>query len=244
MTFISFVAVLVLIGTHVFISRLKLSYIPRSRWLSIAGGISVTYIFLQAFPELNEVQKHVNESKIIGLRQIAELEVYLLSLLGLSFFYGLENKTKKSNQSKRAPKKGHKRNIDIFWIQIISFAFYNFIIGYLLLEREDQSLQSMSIYTIAMAFHFMVTDHALHDHFGEAYKSKGRWLLGFAIFSGWLLSLFVKISEVYIGLIFSFLAGGVILNVLKEELPKERDSNLTAFCAGIILYSIILIFIN
>ena len=243
MILMSFIAVLVLVATHIFVNKMRLSYLPRSRWLSIAGGISVAYIFLEAFPELNEIQKHVSESEIIGFQQIAEMEVYLLSLLGLTFFYGLENRSKKSKESNRDPNMGKKKNLDIFWIHVSSFALYNFIIGYLLLHREDSSVQSLSLYTIAMAFHFMVTDHALYDHFGHSYKRSGRWLLVFAIFSGWVLSVFVEIPEVYIGLIFSFLAGGVIMNVLKEELPKERDSNLLAFCLGILAYSVILLLI-
>lgn len=243
MILVSFIAVLVLTATHIFVNKLGLSYLPRSRWLSIAGGISVAYIFLQAFPELNEIQKHLNESELIGLERIAEIEVFLVSLLGLTFFYGLENRSKKSKESKRDPNIGGKKNINIFWIHVSSFALYNFIIGYLLLHREDNSIQSLSLYTVAMAFHFMVTDHALNDHFGHAYKTSGRWLLVFSIFSGWLLSVFVAIPEVYIGLIFSFLAGGVIMNVLKEELPKERDSNLLAFCTGILLYGALLLFV-
>ena len=33
--------------------------------------------------------------------------------------------------------------------------------------------------------------------------------------------------------LFTFLAGGVVLNVLKEELPEYRESRFCAFAAGI-----------
>jgi hypothetical protein len=210
----------------------------------VAGGISVAYIFLAAFPELNEIQKEVSESDIIGWERISEMEVFLLSLVGLTFFYGLENRSKKSWESDRAPNKGGKKNLGIFWIHVSSFAVYNAIIGYLLINREEESLQSFLLYAVAMAFHFIVTDHALEDHFSKSYHTKGRWILVGAVFFGWLLSVFISIPEVYIGIIFSFLAGGVIMNVLKEELPKERESNLLAFCVGVVIYGSILIIVR
>ena len=240
----SFLAVLILCLTQIFTNKLKLSNIPRSKWLSVAGGISVAYIFLAAFPELNEIQKEVSESRIIGWERISEMEVFLLSLVGLTFFYGLENRSKKSWQSERAPDEGGKKNLRVFWIHVSSFAVYNAIIGYLLLDREEESLQSFLLYAVAMAFHFIVTDHALEDHFSKSYQSKGRWVLVAAVFLGWLGSIFISIPEVYIGIIFSFLAGGVIMNVLKEELPKERESNLLAFCIGVVTYGSILILVR
>lgn len=240
----SFLAVLILCLTHIFSNYLKLSNIPRSKWLSVAGGISVAYIFLAAFPELNEIQKEINEAEIVGWEDISEIEVFLLSLLGLTFFYGLENRSKKSWESKRSPDEGGKKNLGIFWIHVSSFALYNGIIGYLLLHREEESLQSILLYAIAMAFHFIVTDHSLEDHFSRSYQKKGRWILVAAVFMGWLLSMFISIPEIYIGIIFSFLAGGVIMNVLKEELPKERESNLFAFCLGVVIYGGILILVR
>ncbi|MHA6279489.1 hypothetical protein ACXYMT_04845 [Salinimicrobium sp. CAU 1759] len=240
----SFLAVVILCLTHIFTNKLRLTNIPRSKWLSVAGGISVAYIFLAAFPELNEIQHEVSESEIVGWERISEMEVFLLSLVGLTFFYGLENRSKKSWESERAPDEGGKKNLGIFWIHVSSFAVYNAIIGYLLLNREEESLQSFVLYAIAMAFHFIVTDHALEDHFSKSYQARGRWILVAAVFLGWLLSIFISIPEVFIGIIFSFLAGGVIMNVLKEELPKERESNLFAFCVGVVMYGSILILIR
>lgn len=238
----SLLAIVILCLTHIFVNKLRLSGLPRSKWLSIAGGISVTYIFLQSFPELQEFQERINQHEIFTIPGFREFEIYLISLLGLTFFYGLENKTKKSTESAREPDEGKvERTVGIFRIHIISFAVYNFIIGYLLLSREETSTAGIMIYTTAMAFHFIVTDHSMEDHFRENYKKRGRWILVAALFLGWLTSLLFHIPEGYVGIIFAFVAGGIIMNVLKEELPKERESNLLAFCAGVFGYSILLI---
>jgi hypothetical protein len=44
-----------------------------------------------------------------------------------------------------------------------------------------------------------------------------------------------------IALLFAFLAGGVILNVLKEELPEERQSRFWAFALGAGIYTVLLL---
>jgi zinc transporter ZupT len=44
-----------------------------------------------------------------------------------------------------------------------------------------------------------------------------------------------------IALLFAFLAGGVILNVLKEELPEERQSRFWAFTLGAGFYAVLLL---
>jgi len=41
--------------------------------------------------------------------------------------------------------------------------------------------------------------------------------------------------------VFSFLAGGVFLNVLKEELPEERTSTFWASTNGAVMYSGVLL---
>ena len=39
----------------------------------------------------------------------------------------------------------------------------------------------------------------------------------------------------------AFLAGGVVMNVLKEELPEERESRFWAFALGTALYTMLLL---
>lgn len=237
-------AIMLLCLIHIFVNKLKLTGVPRSKWLSIAGGISVSYIFLQAFPELHHFQEEINRKEVFTIGRIQELEIYLVGLLGLTLFYGLENKTRKSAESRRKPNEGeHTENIGMFWIHITSFAVYNFIIGYLLLNREEVSFSHMLLYAVAMSFHLIVTDHSLESHFANSYRKKGRWLLVTALLAGWATSLFTSIPKVYVGIIFAFIAGGVIMNVMKEELPRERESNLLSFLAGVLFYSVVLLLV-
>ena len=55
--------------------------------------------------------------------------------------------------------------------------------------------------------------------------------------AGWAVGLLFDISEAALAVLFAFLAGGVVMNVLKEELPEERESRFWAFALGAALYS-------
>lgn len=61
--------------------------------------------------------------------------------------------------------------------------------------------------------------------------------------AGWAIGSHSEIHGAAIALLFSFLAGGVVLNVLKEELPEERESRFWAFAAGAAGYAALLLLI-
>jgi len=58
---------------------------------------------------------------------------------------------------------------------------------------------------------------------------------------GWVVGLVVEVSEAATSTLFAFLAGGIVLNVLKEELPEERQSRFWPFAAGAAGYSVLLL---
>ncbi|MBD2307776.1 hypothetical protein H6G17_20105 [Chroococcidiopsis sp. FACHB-1243] len=74
----------------------------------------------------------------------------------------------------------------------------------------------------------------------KAYHRIGRWILAAAVIVGWAIGSGTQI-ELAIALLFAFLAGGVVLNVLKEELPEERQSRFWAFALGASIYSALLV---
>jgi hypothetical protein len=57
----------------------------------------------------------------------------------------------------------------------------------------------------------------------------------------WVLGQFVGIHELGTSALFAVLAGGIVLNVMKEELPEERESRFSAFAAGVAGYAAILL---
>ncbi|ALI98166.1 hypothetical protein [Rufibacter tibetensis] len=229
-----------LMMVHLLGYRLKfLEGMPRSVWLSGAGGVSVAYVFLHLFPELQEGQEHVQKAAQNQGLYFLEHHMYLMSLIGLVMFYGIERMAIKT-------RKGGKGDSDetpasVFWVHMGSFALYNALIGYLLHKREEQPAAEILFYWVAMALHFLVNDFGLREHHKKRYQHVGRWLLVTALAVGWVMGLLLEISDAATALLLAFLAGGVVLNVLKEELPEERESKFSAFLIGATAYSVLLL---
>lgn len=222
--------------THLFCGKLRFTPIPRSSWLSAAGGVSVAYVFVHILPELSQHQAILDRVES-GVISYIEHHVYLIALLGLTVFYGLERIAKSSRQRD----KGDITSPGVFWLHIASFSIYNALIGYLLLHREQPGLSNLLLFSCAMALHFAVNDSGLREHHKHIYDRIGRWILAAAIIVGWVLGSATEIGKTAIAVLFAFLAGGIVLNVLKEELPEERESCFWAFALGAGIYTAILL---
>lgn len=225
---------------HFFAGKLRfLEGFPRNRWLSVAGGASVAYVFLHLLPELAMGQEHIRAAagKVLG---VAERHVYLIALLGLAAFYGLDRLALESRRDGREVEGDHTSR-GVFWLHMGSFTLYNALIGYLLVHREGDSVRGLALFFVAMALHFVVNDAALREHHKHQYHREGRWILAVAVLTGWAMGAATEIPEAAIAVVVAFLSGGIILNVLKEELPDERRSRFWALAAGMAGYAAILL---
>ncbi len=236
---VALAAAFVLVIIHLFSGKLRfLEGVPRSRWLSIAGGASVAYVFLHLLPELSKGQE-----TLAGAFEISFLEqhVYLVALVGLATFYGLQRAAEDSREQRRAQEGKDQTSAGVFWLHMTSFSVYNILIGYLLIHREQTGIVSLIVFAVAMGFHFLVTDYGLREQHKQPYTHLGRWILSVAILIGWLIGVLTEIGDVALAILVAFLAGGVILNILKEELPAERESRFWAFALGAAAYGILLL---
>ena len=206
--------------------------------------MSVAYVFLHLFPELHEAQEHIEQNEPWAQRFLQH-HVYLVALVGLAVFYGLERSVVSAKREQVKVDRQHaekqKPPMGIFWLHIGSFALYNALIGYILFQREEGPTEEMVLFTIAMALHFLVNDFGLLEHHRSNYKKYGRWLLVLALVTGWTVGYVKEMSETVVFGLMAFVGGGVIMNVLKEELPEERESRYWAFALGAGVYATLLL---
>ena len=237
-------------AVHLFAGRLRfISLLPRSRYLSAAGGVGVAYVFVHLLPELAEYQEHVGGHFEDGspLARV-EVHVYLLALVGLIAFYGLDRlavRTRRGGDGGDGDGDAHPE-AGVFWLHVATFALYNGLIGYLLLHREpaDAGTRGLVVYAVAIGLHFVTNDFGLHQHFPARYRRVGRFVLAAAVLLGWLVGyLGPSPDPLLVGALFGLLAGGIVLNTLKEELPEERDSSFWAFLLGSLAFGGLLLLI-
>lgn len=204
---------------------------PRSRWLSVAAGVAVAYVFLHILPELASHRRTFAAE--LGMREeMAESLVHSVALAGLALFYGLERTL---TTSRKAAPRGDRHALPpagAFWVHIASFDLGNVIIGYLLLHREETGLRPLLACGVAMMLHFVTSDFGLRQSHKARYDRIARCILSAAVIEGWSLGIATALPDVAIALLFAFLADGVVLNVLKEELPEERESRFPPFLLG------------
>jgi hypothetical protein len=242
---LEFLLIALLCATHLLADRIRLlDAIPRSGWLSFAGGISVAYVFLHILPELAIAQRDIDRAW--RLLAFIEGQAYLVALAGLVAFYGLERLAKRARRGSPAPVEPEldldtPTGLGVFWVHILSFAAYNALIGYLLVHRPNGSLTSLWLFFFAMAVHFVINDYSLRKHHRGTYQHVGRYLLTLALLAGFGAGLATEISDAAVGVLFALLAGGLILNVLKEELPDERRSRFWPFALGAGGYAVLLL---
>lgn len=213
---------------------------PRNGWLSFAGGTAVAYVFLHILPELGGHRTAFADAIRVG-PELAETLVNSLTLLGLASFYALERAIKISRWRSREKGAGDRIENHMLWLHIGSFALLNMMIGYLLSHREDMSPGGLALYFVAMALHFATADYGMRRDHVEAYDKYGRWIIAGAVLLGWAMGMMIDLPGIAVGGLFAFVAGGVVLNVMKEELPEDRQSRFWPFAAGAIIYSALVV---
>lgn len=253
----SLLSVLVLAVLHLFAPHIrKLPLVPEHATASFAGGLAVSYVFLHLLPELAEGSSELRE--VLGdsseRSPLLGLEIFLVALIGFLIFYGLERLAEQSQQTVSAPQvssgpqgdeqlpregTGQKR---VFAVHLGSFAVYNAIIAYTLPLDWRTSVPFAILFTIAMGLHFVLSDRGLEEHYGDQFDRRPpRLLLAGALLIGWALAaLFAPTSSVFVSLLTAFLAGSILLNVFKEEIPSTRRSSFGWFTVGLASYALLL----
>ena len=234
-------AALALAAVHVFSSRLRfLREVPRSRLLSAGGGISVAYVILRILPSVEASQREIDRAGAAGTLPFVRNHAYGLLLLSVIVFYGLERATKASRR-KREQAGEEATSWGVFWLKVGTFAVVNVLIGYVLVRQGGRGLQPLALFTVAMLLKFVVNDHGLHADHRRPYDVVGRWVLAAAVLLGWGIGEAVTIPPVWLAVLQAVIAGSVLLNVLKEELPEYRESRYGAFAAGALAYAVLLL---
>ena len=240
MILLPLLAIALLVAVHLFSVKLRfLEVIPRSRWLSFAGGVSIALVFFEILPELSRSQEIVTQA-VGGVLTLLENHIYIVAAFGLAVFYGVERIVKTSRVNQREAGKEDATGDYAFWLSMSVFSIKNLIVGYLIL-REPRPVQGLILFVIAIALEFLLTDRGLHEDHKANYERVGRWVLIAAVSCGWVIGYFTEIPRIWLAILSSFLAGAILLTAIKEELPEERQSRFWAFALGLGTYGTLLL---
>lgn len=250
------VSALVLVALHLLAPRIrKLPLVPEAATASFAGGIAVAYVFLHLLPELTEGSSRLREllDEKGARTPLLGLEIFLVALAGFLVFYGLERLAEHSQsrtaasgdatqgRSSTVPESGTGSR-GIFRLHLASFLVYNAVIAYTLPITWRTSEAFAVLFTIAMGLHFVLTDRGLEEHYGARFdRWQPRALLALGLVVGYVVAaLRAPSSGVLVSVLTAFLAGSILLNVFKEEIPSTRRSHFGWFLVGLAAYATLL----
>ncbi len=225
----SLIAVIIFSLVHLGAQTTKhLDRITHGRLLSAGGGVAIAYVFIDLLPKLGKSDLLVQKA-LEGVFPYFERHVYIMALAGFLLFFIVD----------RSATVIKKQNT--FWLSLLSYALFNFLVGYAIVDKDNPEVRPLILFTFAMALHYFTNDFTLSTKYGKAYLKMGRWILVLALFLGWFAGAWVTLSPTVIALVSAFIGGGVIMNVTRHELPKNNPHSLGAFIAAAIFYTCVLL---
>ncbi|MBP1970614.1 zinc transporter ZupT [Virgibacillus natechei] len=204
------------------------STIGRFKWLSFSGGVAVSYVFVYILPSMHREQEGLSQDAALTM----ESELYVLGLFGLLIFYGVH---KAADRASRQYEHGEG---PFFWIQMVFFSIYNMLISYIVFASDIEGVQAV-FYGLAVGLHFMAVAHDLWREDSQRYESLGRYILAVGIIIGWVVGVFAPLANNTLAIVFAFISGAMILNVLKKEIPNEENAHFPTFLVGSLGYAFI-----
>lgn len=221
---IAFAATLYLVIFH-YLSPWFAKRLPNDgkAFVSFAGGVAVSYVFLHMLPNLVEYNKPMGEflSSHLWLTGFTELLIYIVALCGFLIYYGLDLLVERYQLTQNKDK-------PVYELHLGMFCLYNFLITYTMALRAALSMTATLLFTFAMALHFVLTDKKFCRCYHDLFNHKGRFILIWALLIGWLCSvIFDPVNVLVAAFMVAFLAGSVLLNVFREELPS---ADLVSYC--------------
>lgn len=226
---LSFVAVVIFAAVHLlapFAGRLP--WASQGRFLSFGGGVAISYVFMDLLPKLGTSNALV-QRLLYGLFPYIERHVFIAALTGFLLFFSLD----------RVPSTGGRDGK--LWLSVASYALFNFLVGYAVSDIHNPEVQPLALFTFAMALHYFTNDYSLNAAHGDDYRKMGRWVLILSLFLGWAVGLGTELSQTAVALVSAFIGGGVIMNVIRHELPVEKPNSLAAFLMAAAGYTILLL---
>lgn len=209
--------------------------VPSQKWFSFSSGIAITYFFMYLLPSLNKRQDTL---RVDWLDLALPSEIYVISLLGFTVFYG----TMRVVRTPYFKDETIDQNVS-YWLQVTLLTAYMSFSAYVV-TATSVTFVARSFYATALGVHFLAVGHDLYRHYGERYIRQGRYLLSGGILIGGFFSRFVELPTHIEAMLFAFVAGAMILNIVKFELPADRNLHFRTFVLAVVCYGGLLLLLK
>ena len=191
----------------------------KMKFISVAAGVSVSYIFLILLPEI-----------YLGSIEISRL-LFLAILFGFGIFHLIE-KYIRQNFTGPALRKEHRL------VHSLTSFVYFFVVGFLLvkLAEQDGNLGAVLLF-IPIALHIIIDSlprRHTKKHYLRAFSASSPFL-------GAILASFIDVGKTGEVILLGIVGGALLYTVVRESLPREREGKPMYFITGLLVFTILIL---
>lgn len=238
---VTFFIALVFIGVHLASYKLYgFSEKYKGKVISLSGGIAISYVFLELLPVLPHAEIHLKDILIknTSIKELLEDVAFGIAFIGFIVFFLVEYGAVKFQERKTKETQENAEHLkSVFYIHLSITAILTMIVTYLVRFELEKSIFKAVLYTVAVSFHFFVVDRSLEEFYQILYVPFGRYILAITAFLGWIWSVLFPEHEPIAYILFAFIAGAILFNSIKDEVPTVGKGNPVYFFTGALLYS-------
>ena len=192
---------------------------------SFGGGVGLAYVFLQLFPEIDNVNEWMGT------------HVHQVTLVSFLLFYAVEVRLF-AHGDEAAPDTDDVTR-PVFWLHIGILFFYTAMVMFTLPDEVADDLLFATVGGMTIGVHLVYKDYLLRSHADRQMREAGRYILVLAPLLGWLAHSVTTPSEMVLDLFMAVLAGVLIQSVFRDEVPNPGGASMRWLVAGVATFALL-----
>ncbi|MBN2043340.1 MAG: hypothetical protein JW754_06070 [Candidatus Aenigmarchaeota archaeon] len=197
----------------------------RKKVMSFVAGISLTYVFLLLMPE------------IYNFGGILDRYILFLLLVGFAGFHIIEKHIYQHE-------KKEKLHEQLKLVHSVTFFFYHFLIGFILLNLMKDNVVVGVMFLIPIFFHSVMSGASLKGiHVSIRERMMLKIMLSCSTLLGVVIGYVFFVPMFLIDSMLGFVVGAFLYIVIRDSLPRETKGDAIYFISGLVVYTIIIFFI-
>ena len=218
--------------------------------ISFSGGVAAAYVFFDLLPTIQKSGENLklllpNYLDYLGQMSISEVVIFGVAFMGFLVFFVSEHVAVHSRRRAAADTGQHVDSVaapkEVFVIHFSLLALISLLIAYNLRFEVRASLLGGLLFSIALILHFFGTDRTMEIHYRNLFERYGRYILSIMPLTGWALSALFPERQSEAAVFLAFVAGAVLFNVIKDEVPGTENGDPKFFVLGALIYAAVLI---
>jgi len=246
--FITFIIALIFSAVHLTAPRLYgLSEKYKKAVVSFSGGVAVAYVFFDLLPAIQEAAVHLRFLLRGSLDEIplSEVAIFGVAFTGFLIFFISEHAALHSRRRTATETGQHIDSVaasnGIFVLHFSILSLLSLLIAYNLRFEVQTGLQQAMLFSFALILHFFGADRTMEVHHRYLFNRYGRYFLSIMPLTGWSLSVLFPERQSEAAVLLAFIAGAVLFNVIKDEVPGAESGEPKFFIAGALIYAAVLL---